>query len=99
MRRIGQKKTKRTLGFICVPGSSAIERLTVFLCPGQSPIGPSLGRQAESGRQIPYAGGLPNIFGLFLFASQSQHWIHTRCASGRQRRSCQRQQQHCDGRK
>jgi hypothetical protein len=39
----------------------------------------------------------PNIVGIFLFASQSQHGIRTRCASRRKCRSCQCQQQHCDG--
>ena len=34
---------------------------------------------------------------LGSFASQSQHGIRTRCASGRYCRSSQRQQQHCDG--
>ena len=49
--------------------------------------------------QIANTRGLPNIVAIFLFASQSQHWIRTGCASGRQCRSRQRQQQHCDGRK
>ena len=33
--------------------------------------------------QIAYTRSLPNIVGIFLFASQSQHGIRTRCASGR----------------
>ena len=41
--------------------------------------------------------GVPNIVFLFLFASQSQHRIRTRCASGGECRSYQRKKQHCEG--
>src|SRR5207249_11566519 len=34
---------------------------------------------------------LQNLAGIFLFASQSQHGIRTRCAARGQCRSCQRQ--------